>query len=123
MKSPDLLIVEANVDESVNKTVAMTDEEYAEEHARQALHFATLPTGMKMIRHASKHGRIRLRAVAEAEGLTIGNARTYMWRMQRIGLFEKDYPTQRDVTYILTSDGLAVAKCLEILYHSREGGR
>lgn len=111
------------MDDDVANTLTMTAEEYAEERVRQAIHFAGLPYGMTMLRHAFRRGEIRLKDVVDAQEMPLGAARKYMWRMQRIGLFEKRYASQRDVVYVLTSDGLAVAQCLERLFHSAEESR
>ena len=62
------------MDDDVANTLTMTAEEYAEERVRQAIHFAGLPYGMTMLRHAFRRGEIRLKDVVDAQEMPLGAA-------------------------------------------------
>lgn len=108
------------MDELDTEAVVMDDREYNETRVAKAIHYAGLPLGMRLLLYAYRNGMVRIRDVLDDDVFTIMNARTYMWRMQRIGLFEKRQVSQQNVYYVLTDDGQAVAECLEKLFHSGE---
>jgi len=70
---------------------------------------------MKIVLFINARGHVTSRDIADHAKLTIMRTRSHLSKMGRLGIVFKETVTTREVLYLLTYNGIAVAKCLEIL--------